>query len=97
MYIPPVSLLTVTTDYARELFAELKTARQLARQNIGKAQAAQKTRYDKVARGNIKVKEGDLVMLKIQPHFKLDHSFRAPYRLYTVTDTCAQSTSQTTT
>ena len=88
-YVPPVSLPTVTTDYARELFAELKTARQLARQNIGKAQAAQKTRYDKAACGNIKVEEGDLVMLKVQPQFKLDRSFRGPYRVYTVTDTCA--------
>ena len=54
-----------------------------------KAQAAQKTRYDKAACGNIKVKEGDLVMLKVQPQFKLDHSFRGPYWVYTVTDTCA--------
>ena len=88
-YVPPVSLPTVTTDYARELFGELKTARQLARQNIGKAQAAQKTRYDKAACGNIKVEEGDLVMLKVQPQFKLDRSFGGPYRVYTVTDTCA--------
>ena len=28
-------------------------------------------------------------MLKVQPQFKLDRSFRGPYRVYTVTDTCA--------
>ena len=68
------------------LFAELKAARQLARQSISRAQAAQKTRYDKESCSNIR---GDLVMLKVQPRFKLDRSFRGPYRVYTVTDTCA--------
>ena len=28
-------------------------------------------------------------MLKVQPHFKLDHSFRGPYHVYTVMDKCA--------
>ena len=29
------------------------------------------------------------MMLKVEPQFKLDHSSREPYRVYTVTDTCA--------
>ena len=88
-YVPTVRAPTIESDYTRELFAELKVARQLAKQNIGKAQVAQKTIYDKDACNNIQIKEGDLVMLKVEPRFKLDRSFRGPYRVYTVTDTCA--------
>lgn len=35
-----------------------------------------------------RIKEGDLVMLKVEPRFKLDRSFRGPYCVYTITDTC---------
>ena len=36
----------------------------------------------------------DLVMLKVDPKFKLDQAFRGPYRVHQVTSTCAQSTNQ---
>ena len=71
-------------------------ARQLAKQNIGKAKVAQKTIYDKEACNTIRIKEDDLVMLKVEQWFKLDNSFRGPYHVYTVTDTyiCAHYTDQ---
>ena len=32
---------------------------------------------------------GDLVMLKVEPTFKLDRTFRGPYIVHNVTSTCA--------
>ena len=46
-YQPVSSLPVLETDYAKELFAETKQARQLAKQNIERAQTAQKKQYDK--------------------------------------------------
>ena len=54
-----------------------------------KAQSSQKSQYDKTASSDVKIQEGDLVMLKIEPRFKLDRPFRGPYRVHTVTATCA--------
>ena len=76
---------TIESDYAKELFTELKIARKLAKQNIGKGQVALKTTHDKEACN----KEGDLVMPKVELCFKLDRSFRGPYHVHTVTNTCA--------
>ena len=89
IYAPRVSCPTVETDYGRMLFKELGQARQLARQNIMRAQSKQKSQYDKTASSNLKIKEGDLVMLKVEPRFKLDRPYRGPYRVHTVTSTCA--------
>ena len=89
VYVPRVSCPTVETDYGRSLFKELSQVRQLARQNILKAQSSQKSQYDRTASNDIKICEGDLVMLKVEPHFKLDRPFRGPYRVHTVTSTCA--------
>ena len=36
-----------------------------------------------------KVEVGDLVMLKMEPTFKLERIFRGPYRVHNVTSTCA--------
>ena len=36
-YIPTIRVPTTESDYAKKLFAELKVARHLAKQNIGKA------------------------------------------------------------
>ena len=88
-YVPRVSCPTVETDYGRSLFKELSRVRQMARQNILKAQSSQKSQYDKTASNDIKICEGDLVMLKVEPRFKLDRPFRGPYRAHTVTSTCA--------
>lgn len=72
-YAPTIRVPTIESDYAKELFSELKMARHLAKQNIGKVQLAQRTSYDKETCSRL----------------KLDWSFRGPYRVYTVTDTCA--------
>ena len=85
-YQPVSSLPVLETDYARELFAETKRARQLAKQNIERAQTAQKKQYDKHSRCST-LSEGDLVMLKVEPRFKLDRSYRGPYRVQGVTPT----------
>ena len=76
----------VETEFARELFSDLKRARRLAQQEIRKAQGNQKKQYDKSAKESV-VKENDLVMLKVEPRFKLDRTFRGPYRVEGVTST----------
>ena len=88
-YVPRVSCPTVETDYGRSLFKELSRVRQMARQNILKPQSSQKSQYDRTASNDIKICEGDLVMLTVEPRFKLDCPFRGPYRVHTVTSTCA--------
>ena len=89
IYAPRVSWPTVETDYGRSLFKELGQARQLARQNIVKAQSSQKHQYDKTASSDQEIQGGDLVMLRVEPCFKLDWPFRGPYRVHTVTSTFA--------
>ena len=59
-FYQPVSLLPVLeTDNAKELFAETKRARQLAKQNIERAQKAQKKQNDKHSQCST-LSEGDL-------------------------------------
>ena len=87
-YVPKPPAVTVESDYGRELFQELKEARELARQSIKNSQGSQKMQYDKHAR-EPEIKVGDLVMLKVDPKFKLDRAFRGPYRVHQVTSTCA--------
>ena len=81
-------LLYTESEYGRELFQELKRIREIARQYIKKAQISQKEQYDKHSREPM-ITTGDLVMLKVDAKFKLDHSFRGPYRVHKVTPTCA--------
>ena len=38
---------------------------------------------------DIKIREGDLMMLKVESCFKLDCPFRGPYWVHTVASTCA--------
>ena len=52
------------------------------------AQFGKKAQYDKSA-SEVKITEGNLVMLMIEPRFKLDCAFRWPYRVTGVTSTCA--------
>ena len=54
-----------------------------------RAQSSQKSQYDKTATSDLKIQDGDLVMLKVEPRFKLDRLFRGPYRVHRVTSTCA--------
>ena len=79
---------TLESEYGKELFKELKQVREMAKQNIGRAQFGQKVKYDKSA-SEIKITEGDLAMLKVEPRFKLDRTFGGPYRVTGVTSTCA--------
>ena len=89
IYAPRVSCPTVETHYGRSLFKELGQACHLARQNIMKAHSSQKHQYNKTASSEQKILEGDLMMLRVEPHFKLYQPFRGPYRVHTVTSTCA--------
>jgi len=65
-YMPPLGCPTVETDYARELYKELKLVREVAKQSIKRAQCSQKTQYDKKAKHS-DIVPGDLVMLKWNP------------------------------
>ena len=85
-YTPRPPVITVASEYGRELFQELRI-KELARQHIRKAQVSQKEQYDKHSKKP--VIRADLVMLKVDPKFKLHHSFHGPYRVYSVTATCA--------
>ena len=68
----------VDTEYAKEVSKELKRARAVAKDNIQKAQKNQKRHYDRKLK-ECKLKVGDLVMLKVQPLFKLDLSYKGRY------------------
>ena len=59
-------------------------ARQLAKKNIQKAQGHQKKHYDRRARDS-NIQAGDLVMLKVDPRFKLDRGYKGPFRVNEVT------------
>jgi len=85
-YQPTSTMPIVETEFARELFSDLKRARKLAQQEIKKAQGKLTEQYDKSAKESV-VKENDLVMLKVEPQFKLDRTFRGPYRVESVTST----------
>jgi len=74
-YVPPPHFPVIETDYARELFKEVKQARQLAQKVI---KQAQKDQYDKTAK-ETNIQEGDIVMLKVEPRFKLDRPYKGPY------------------
>ena len=87
-YAPVMKHPTLESEYGKELFKELKQVREMAKQNIGRAQFEQKVQYDKSA-SEIKITEGDLAMLKVETRFKLDRMFRGPYRVTGVTSTCA--------
>ena len=54
--------------------------------SIKKAQFSQKTQYDKKAK-DCDIVAGDLVMIKVEPRFKLDRNYKGPYRVMEVTAT----------
>ena len=88
-FYPPVySTPVLETEFAKELFQDLREARKLAQQNIKKAQHQQKQNYDKAA-VEPTIKVDDLVMLKVEPRFKLDRAYKGPYRVMEVTSTNA--------
>ena len=63
-------MLVMETEYAWELFSDLKYVTKLAQENIKKAQTKQKFSYDKSAKEPT-IKVNNLVMLKVEPRFKL--------------------------
>ena len=80
--------LTVESEYGKELFVKMKKIRDAVKQRIKKSQRTQKDQYDKHVKES-KIRIGDLVMLKVEASFKLDRTFRGPYRVHAVTSTCA--------
>ena len=62
--------------------------RSLAQKNLQAAQRRQKSHYDRRAK-HVKLKVGDLVMLSVQPKFKLDRRFKGPFVIEPLTATNA--------
>jgi len=60
----------------------------LARQHIQSAQRSQKKFYDKSSK-EIELKVGDRVMLKVEPQFKLDRTFKGPFVIKSLSPTNA--------
>ena len=87
-YQPVYSTPALETAFAKELFQDLREARKLAQQNIKKAQHQQKQNYDKAA-VEPTIKVDNLVILKVEPRFKLDRAYKGPYRVMEVTSTNA--------
>ena len=85
---PVVKYHTIETKYGRALFKELQTAKETAQKTIGKAQQIQKHNYDKIATDS-HLEGGGLCMLKVEPCFRLDRSYRDPFRIQSLTTTDA--------
>ena len=75
-------------ENGKELAKELKQARQLAKKQIQTAQHNQKKFYDRRSK-DVELKIGDRVMLKVEPWFKLDRSFKGPFVMKLLTSTNA--------
>ena len=76
------------TEYGAALEKELKEVRSLVQKNLQAAQRRQKSHYDRRAK-HVKLKVGDLVMLSVQPKFKLDRRFKGPFVIESLTATNA--------
>ena len=74
------------SEYGAALDKELKEVRSLAQKNLQVAQRKQKSHYDRGAK-HVKLKVGDLVMLSVQPKFKLDSHFKGPFVTESLTGT----------
>ena len=80
-----------TDDYKVDLCSSLSAAWKLARVNIEKAQASQKSYYDRSSE-SVDLKPGDRVMVFMPAErqgktWKLSRPFHGPYRVLHVTDT----------
>ena len=78
----------VETEYGAALEKELKEVRSLAKKNLQVAQRKQKIQYDKGTK-LVDLKVGDLVMLSVQPRYKLDRRFKGPFVIESLTETNA--------
>ena len=74
--------------YAKELSKGLQKTRAIPKSNIQKAQKDQKKHYDHKSK-ECELQVGDLVMLKVQPHFKLGRSYKGPFTVESLTATNA--------
>ena len=83
---PVVRYPVKETEYGKELEVQLKQARRVAQQNICKKQKEQKRYYDQKSK-EVELQVGDLVMLKTEPRFKLDRSFKGPFVVKSLTTT----------
>ena len=79
---------TIETEYGQELVRELQQARAIAKKNIEKKQKDQKKFYDQKSK-DVKLQVDDLVMLKTEPRFRLDRSYKGPFRIKSLTSTNA--------
>ena len=88
-FTPPLTKYhTLETEYGRSLFQELQSARSIAQRSIGEAQQKQKKNYDKSVTDS-HLREGDPCMLKVEPRFRLDRSYKGPFRIQSLTTTNA--------
>ena len=80
---------TVETDNGQELAKDLKKVREIARGTIQKKQQEQKKFYDRRCK-EVKLKVGDLVMLKTERRFRLNRSYKGPFVIRSLTSTNAE-------
>ena len=66
------------TKYGQELVRDLNRVRELVKKTIQKSQRSQKKFYDQRCK-EVKLKVGDLVMLKSEPRFCFDRSYKRPF------------------
>lgn len=81
----------VESDYGKALARELKEAWAVAKRNVQATQRRQKSYYDQGAKDS-GLKAGDLVMLKVQPKYKLDRKYKGPFIIKSLT--CSDSVSR---
>ena len=81
---PAVHYTTIATEYAKELAVRLKRARATAKDNIQRSQRDQKKYYDRNSK-EFDLQVGNLVLLKVQPHFKLDSSYKESFTVQSLT------------
>ena len=75
--VPTNRYPTVEIEYRQELVRDLKRVRELARKTIQKNLRNQKKFYDQRCK-EVKLKVGDLVMLKTEPRYCLNQSYKGP-------------------
>ena len=76
------------TEYGAALEKELKEVRLLAKKNLQVAQRKQKIQYDRGVKF-VDLMVGNLVMLSVQPRYKLDRRFKGPFVFESLTKTNA--------
>ena len=85
---PVVKYPVVASDFAKELVEELREARAIVRKSVRKGQAEQKRNYNHKARDS-ELQVGDLVIMKVQPCFRLERSYKGPFKNKSLTATNA--------